>query len=66
MAHNRRVKKPGKHNINMKTIPYGRQWIDESDIESVYCGTKYAVAVNSGTSALHIACLAADVKGGDM
>ncbi|MBZ0109636.1 MAG: UDP-4-amino-4,6-dideoxy-N-acetyl-beta-L-altrosamine transaminase [Candidatus Scalindua rubra] len=73
----------------MKTIPYGRQWIDESDIESVvnilkgdwltqgckvnefeealaaYCGVRYAVAVNSGTSALHITCLAADVKDGD-
>jgi UDP-4-amino-4,6-dideoxy-N-acetyl-beta-L-altrosamine transaminase/dTDP-4-dehydrorhamnose reductase len=30
-----------------------------------YCGVKYAVAVNSGTSALHIACLAAGVKPGD-
>lgn len=30
-----------------------------------YCGVKYAVAVNSGTSALHIACLAAGVKEGD-
>ena len=28
---------------------------------SEYCGTKYAVAVNSGTAALHIACLAAGV-----
>lgn len=28
-------------------------------------GAKYAVAVNSGTSALHIACLAAGVKEGD-
>lgn len=70
-------------------IPYGRQWIDENDIQSVvnlmnseritqgpkveefekvlseYCGSKYAVAVNSGTSALHIACLAAGVKEGD-
>jgi perosamine synthetase len=26
-----------------------------------YCGAKYAVAVNSGTSALHAACFAADV-----
>lgn len=32
---------------------------------SEYCGAKYAVAVNSGTSALHIACLAADLKRGD-
>jgi len=29
------------------------------------CGAKYAVAVNSGTSALHIACIAAGVKEGD-
>ena len=30
-----------------------------------YCGAKYAVAVNSGTSALHIACLAAGISEGD-
>ena len=30
-----------------------------------YCGAKYAVALNSGTSALHIACLAAGVSAGD-
>jgi len=30
-----------------------------------YCGARYAVAVNSGTSALHIACLAAGVSAGD-
>lgn len=30
-----------------------------------YCGARYAVAVNSGTSALHIACLAAGLKKGD-
>ncbi|MBW1806295.1 MAG: aminotransferase class I/II-fold pyridoxal phosphate-dependent enzyme, partial [Deltaproteobacteria bacterium] len=70
-------------------IPYGRQYIDEDDIqavtevlrsewltqgpntvefESALCeivGAGYAVAVNSGTSALHIACLAAGVKDGD-
>ena len=70
-------------------IPYGRQFIDEDDIqavvevlrsewltqgpntaefESALCdivGARYAVAVNSGTSALHIACLAAGVKEGD-
>ncbi len=69
-------------------IPYGRQWIDENDIQAVvqvlrseritqgpkveefekalaeYCGARYAVAVNSGTSALHIACLAAGVQPG--
>lgn len=30
-----------------------------------YCNVPYAVAVNSATSALHIACLALDVKTGD-
>jgi perosamine synthetase len=30
-----------------------------------YCGAKYAVAVNSGTSALHMACLAAGISAGD-
>lgn len=30
-----------------------------------YCGAKYAVAVSSGTAALHIACLAAGIKNGD-
>lgn len=30
-----------------------------------YCGAKYAVAVNSATSALHIACLAAGLSAGD-
>ncbi|MCI8993634.1 MAG: UDP-4-amino-4,6-dideoxy-N-acetyl-beta-L-altrosamine transaminase [Eubacterium sp.] len=30
-----------------------------------YVGAKYAVAVNSGTAALHIACLAAGMKEGD-
>ncbi|WP_372766447.1 UDP-4-amino-4,6-dideoxy-N-acetyl-beta-L-altrosamine transaminase [Pseudoalteromonas sp.] len=32
---------------------------------SEYCGAKYAVATNSATSALHIACLALDVGKGD-
>jgi len=30
-----------------------------------YCGAKFAVAVNSGTSALHIACVASEVGEGD-
>lgn len=69
----------------MTYIPYGRQDINQADIEAVvqvlqsdwltqgpvieqfekkvaaYCGAKYAVAVNSATSALHIACMAADL-----
>lgn len=31
-----------------------------------YCGAQYAVAVNSATSALHIACMALDVGKGDV
>ena len=31
-----------------------------------YCGAKYAVAVSNGTAALHVACLAAGLKEGDM
>ncbi len=32
---------------------------------ATYCGAQYAVAVNSATSALHIACLALELGGGD-
>lgn len=70
-------------------IPYGRQDIDQSDIDAVvevlksdfltqgpqtplfesvvsnYCGSAYGVAVNSATSALHIACLALGLGKGD-
>ena len=34
-------------------------------IVSDYCGTEYGVAVNSATSALHIACLALGLREGD-
>ena len=30
-----------------------------------YCGVKYAVAVSSATAALHLSCLAIDLKNGD-
>jgi len=70
-------------------IPYGRQDINQSDIDAVvavlrsdwltqgpvvpqfedavarYTGAAYGVAVNSATSALHIACLALGVGPGD-
>lgn len=70
-------------------IPYGKQDINQSDIDSVvgvlqsdfltqgpqvplfeeavsnYCGSQYGVAVNSATSALHIACLALSLGKGD-
>jgi len=72
-----------------EVIPYGKQDIDQADIDSVlnvlksnfltqgpqvpafekdvidYCGVKYGVAVNSATSALHIACLALGLTKGD-
>lgn len=71
-------------------IPYGRQSIDQSDIDAVvdvlkscfltqgpkvpefeqaiagYCGAKHAVAANSATSTLHIACLALGLGPGDI
>ena len=70
-------------------IPYGRQWIDEDDVDAVVealrsdwlttgpavdafesdlatvCGCAYAVAVSSGTAALHAAVASADVGPGD-
>ena len=73
----------------MQPIPYGRQSINQHDIDEVVsvlqsdfltqgpavpkfeeglghlCNAKYALAVNSATSALHLACLALGVQGGD-
>ena len=70
-------------------IPYGKQLISQTDIDSVvnvlqsdfltqgpqvplfektvsdYCGSEFGVAVNSATSALHIACLALGLGRGD-
>lgn len=70
-------------------IPYGRQDINQQDIDAVVevlqsdfltqgpmvpafeksimdaCNAKYAVAVNSATSALHIACIALGLGKGD-
>ncbi|HBF08089.1 MAG TPA: UDP-4-amino-4,6-dideoxy-N-acetyl-beta-L-altrosamine transaminase [Gammaproteobacteria bacterium] len=71
-------------------IPYGRQSIDQQDIDAVievlksdyltqgpkvpefektiqdYCNVNYAVACNSATSCLHIACLALGLGPGDL
>lgn len=73
----------------MKIIPYGKQNINNQDIDSVinvlksdyltqgpcvpkfenevsnFCGSKYAVAMNSATSALHAACMALDLGPND-
>ena len=70
-------------------IPYGRQDINQADIEAVievlrsdfltqgpvtprfergvsrYVGSVHAIAVNSATSALHLACIALDLGPGD-
>ena len=71
-------------------IPYGRQNINQADIEAVVkvlesdfltqgdivpafenavaeiCESPYAVAVNSATSALHLACMALELGPGDL
>src|SRR3972149_4370472 len=88
VADHRRTSGDDKKYMN-EFIPYGRQCIDEDDIQAViavlqsdwltqgphieefekalanYCGAKYAVAVSSGTAALHLACLAAEIGPGD-
>jgi UDP-4-amino-4,6-dideoxy-N-acetyl-beta-L-altrosamine transaminase len=74
----------------VKTIPYGRQDVVQSDIDAVvatlrsdfltqgptvprfeelvsrHVGARHGVAMNSATSALHIACLALDLRPGDL
>ena len=46
-------------------ITQGTQVPKFEDIVSNYVNSKFSVAVNSGTSALHIACLALGLKPGD-
>ena len=70
-------------------LPYGRQWVDESDIQAVaevlrsefltcgprveefedrfasLVGARHAVAMNSATSALHVAMLVTGIRRGD-
>lgn len=72
------------------SIPYGRQWINESDVQAVvdtlrsdfvaqgpqvqkfesalceFTGARYAVAVSSGTAALHLSCLGLGITEGDV
>lgn len=71
-------------------IPYGRQSIDDEDINAVvevlrsefltqgpvvpaferavamHCGARFSFAMNSATSALHVACIALGVSTGDL
>lgn len=75
--------------VRQTYLNYGRQYIDQEDIDAVVetlksdfltCGPKiaemerklcritqaeYALAVSSGTAALHVACLAAGIGSGD-
>jgi len=75
--------------IRESFLPYGRQWLNEKEINEVidslksdwittgpkmklfednfkrYIGSKYAVAVNSGTAALHISTSSIKIKPGD-
>ena len=75
--------------IKKNFIPYGKQFIDQSDIDSVievlksdyitsgpqvdlfekklcdYTGSKFAVVLSNGTTALHAACIAAGISKGD-
>ena len=47
-------------------LTQGPQVPEFEKLASKYCNSKYAVAVNSATSALHISCLALGVKKGDI
>jgi perosamine synthetase len=75
--------------VTTKPLPYGRQWIDEDDIQAVtavlrsdwlttgpavdafendvavFTGARHAVAVSSGTAALHAAMHALEIGAGD-
>ena len=79
----------GGEPVRHEYLNYGRQFIDQDDIDAVVavmksdyltCGPKiaemeeklsritqarYAVAVSSGTAALHLACIAAGISAGD-
>jgi len=79
----------GGRPVRETMLPYGRQYVDEGDIEAVrevmksdflttgpavkkaeeklceITGAKYGVAVCNGTTALHCACMAADISPGD-
>lgn len=54
--------------INTLTSPFltqGPKTVEFENALAKYCGATYAVVVNSGTSALHISCLAAGIGVGD-
>lgn len=51
--------------LKSSNLTQGGRVADFEQALSDYTGARFAVAVNSGTSALHIACLAAAIKEGD-
>jgi UDP-4-amino-4,6-dideoxy-N-acetyl-beta-L-altrosamine transaminase len=51
--------------LNAERITQGERVCRFEEAVAKWCGARYAVAVNSGTSALHIACLAAGLRQGD-
>ncbi|MHB8820167.1 MAG: UDP-4-amino-4,6-dideoxy-N-acetyl-beta-L-altrosamine transaminase [Pseudomonadaceae bacterium] len=51
--------------LNSEYLTQGPAVPNFENAVSSYCGAKHAVAVNSATSALHIACLALGLKPGD-
>ncbi len=52
--------------LNSKFLTQGPLVEEFENKISTYCGSKYGVAVNSGTSALHVACMALGFKKGDI
>ena len=51
--------------IQSNRITQGPKVVEFENAVSEICGAKYAVAVNSGTSALHIACRVVGLESGD-
>tara|TARA_B100001059_G_C17821947_1_gene578852 strand:+ start:1106 stop:2266 length:1161 start_codon:yes stop_codon:yes gene_type:complete len=52
--------------LNSKFLTQGPKIPSFEKIVTQYCGSNYGVAVNSATSALHIACIALGLKEGDL
>ncbi len=89
MARQRGIDNSAYNGAMTKFIPYGKQCIDDDDIDAVakilrsdwlttgpavqqfeeafaaYCGAQFAVAVSSGTAALHLAMMALGIGPGD-
>lgn len=51
--------------LRAERITQGPKIQEFEEAVASYCGSRYAVAVSSGTAALHLACLAADIHTGD-